>query len=224
MPIYSNLLQLRNAKITEFIPAWIVGDALDVTTLCPGLQADFILSCPPYADMERYSDDPRDISNMPYEKFKETYFEIIKRSCALLKNDRFATFVVGEVRDSKGIYRNFVADTIAAFQAAGLKYYNEAILVNMTGSLPIRAAKVFKVGRKLGKCHQNALTFVKGDPHEAAFQTFCDDDKQLQSAHHNVLIFIKGNPQDATIACGEVETNETDDPIVARLNAFQKQK
>jgi hypothetical protein len=65
------------------------------------------------------------------------------------------------------MYRNFVSDTIAAFEAAGAELYNEAILVTQLGSLPIRVGKQFESGRKLGKTHQNVLVFVKGDPRKA---------------------------------------------------------
>lgn len=84
-----------------------------------------------------------------------------------LRSDRFACLVVGDVRDRKGIYRNFVAETIAAFLAAGAQLYNEAVLVTAVGSLSIRAGKQFASGRKLGKTHQNVLVFVKGDPRKA---------------------------------------------------------
>lgn len=122
-----------------------------------------IFSCPPYADLEVYSDNPKDLSTMKYEDFKAAYFEIIKKSCDRLKKDRFACFVVGEVRDKKGNYINFVGDTVQAFLEAGLGFYNEAILVTCVGSLPIRAGKAFSASRKLGKTHQNILVFVKGD-------------------------------------------------------------
>jgi len=72
--------------------------------------------------------------------------------------------VVGDLRDAKGFYRNFVSDTIAAAQDAGALLYNEAILVTMLGSLPIRTGRQFAIGRKLGKTHQNVLVFFKGDP------------------------------------------------------------
>ena len=32
-----------------------------------------LFTCPPYADLEVYSDLEEDISNMPYEKFKQIY-------------------------------------------------------------------------------------------------------------------------------------------------------
>jgi DNA modification methylase len=149
-------------------PAWICGDSRTIDSTCKDVAADFLFSCPPYADLEVYSDDPKDLSTLGYEQFRDAYFEIIKKSCDLLKQDRFACFVVGEVRDKKGNYYDFVGDTIKAFRAAGLHYYNEAILVTAVGSLPIRAGKQFSVSRKLGKTHQNVLVFVKGDGKKAA--------------------------------------------------------
>lgn len=152
----------------EHPPAWICGDSRNIDTTCADVQADMVFSCPPYADLEVYSDDPKDLSTMKYEDFKAAYFEIIKKSCDRLKNDRFACFVVGEVRDKKGNYIDFVGDTVQAFRDAGLHYYNEAILITCVGSLPIRAGKQFSSGRKLGKTHQNILVFVKGDGKKAA--------------------------------------------------------
>lgn len=127
------------------------------------MNADFVYSCPPYADLEKYSDDPKDLSNMDYADFKEAYFSIIKKSVAQLKEDRFACFVVGDVRDKKGFYYNFVSDTIQAFKEAGMELYNEIILVNVVGSLAIRVRRQFNGGRKVGKMHQNVLVFYKGD-------------------------------------------------------------
>lgn len=144
-------------------PEWIVGDSRELDKTCRGVSVDFVFSCPPYGDLEVYSDDPADLSNMPYEQFLAAYREIIAKSCALLRDNRFACFVVGDIRDKKGNYRNFVGETVQAFIDAGLKLYNEAILVTSVGSLPIRAGKQFESSRKLGKTHQNILVFVKGD-------------------------------------------------------------
>jgi DNA modification methylase len=146
---------------------WACGDSRQLDKHCAGVVADMVFSCPPYADLEVYSDRPDDLSNMDYPQFVEAYREIIAKAVAMLKPDRFACFVVGEVRDRNGIYRNFVGDTIAAFEDAGASYYNEAVLITATGSLAIRAGKQFSVSRKLGKTHQNVLVFVKGDPRKA---------------------------------------------------------
>ena len=149
-------------------PAWVCGDAMDaVDTDAPA--ADFIFSCPPYGDLERYSDDPRDLSTMDYHAFIGAYRRIIARCAAKLRQDRFACFVVGDFRDPKtGNYRNFVGDTVESFRQCGMALYNEAILITCVGSLPIRVGKQFTAGRKLGKTHQNVLVFVKGDGKRAA--------------------------------------------------------
>lgn len=149
--------------VTDNKPAWIVGDAGNVATLAAG-EYDFVFSCPPYYDLEVYSDLPGELSALPtYADFMVQYRAIVAACVGLLKDNRFACFVVGDVRDKDGYYRNFVADTIAAFQDAGARLYNEAILVTAVGSLPIRAGRQFAGGRKLGKTHQNVLVFVKGD-------------------------------------------------------------
>lgn len=149
-------------------PAWICGDSRLIDKTCADLDADFVFSCPPYADLDVYSDDPQDLSTLNYDEFISAYREIIAKACARLKPNRFAAFVVGDVRDKKGNYYNFVGDTVEAFKAAGLNYYNEAVLVTAVGSLPIRAGKQFSASRKLGKTHQNVLVFVKGDGKTAA--------------------------------------------------------
>ncbi len=145
------------------MPLWIDGDSRNIEALCPEVSADFIFSCPPYADLERYSDAPQDLSTMKYPQFIEAYREIIAGCVRMLKPDRFACFVVGDIRDSKGNYRGFVADTERAFADCGMPLYNEAILVTSVGSLPIRVGRQFESGRKLGKTHQNVLVFIKGD-------------------------------------------------------------
>lgn len=153
-------------------PAWVVGNSVKVKRLVPeGFAADLVFSCPPYADLEVYSHDPADISNMPYADFIEAYRKIIARSCSLLKPNRFAAWVIGEVRDTATTgapYYGLVQDTIQAFKDAGLTYYNDIILITAIGSLPLRTRRAFHSSRKVGKTHQNVLVFCKGDPKKAA--------------------------------------------------------
>lgn len=149
---------------SDIVPAWVNDDSKNISL---DIEADMVFSCPPYADLEVYSDDPKDLSTMPYEQFIESYSEIIGKACRQLKADRFAVFVVGEVRNKAGGYYNFVGDTVQAFKDAGLTYYNEMILVTAVGSLPIRVGRQFDAGRKIGKTHQNVLVFLKGDAKKA---------------------------------------------------------
>ncbi len=140
-------------------PQWYVGDSNEVLTGF-GTMFDFVFSCPPYADLEVYSDLKGDISNMDYENFMKAYEEIIAKSCNLLRSGRYACFVVGEVRNKKGNYIGFVPDTINAFRKCGMDYYNEGILLNNVGTASMRANGNMK-SQKLVKIHQNVLIFKK---------------------------------------------------------------
>ena len=179
-------------------PVWHCGDSRTIDHVCKDIKADMVFSCPPYADLEVYSEDPNDLSTLKYPEFKAAYFEIIQKACSLLKPNTFACFVVGDVRDKKGNYYNFVGDTVEAFRAAGLHYYNEAILVTAVGSLPIRAGRQFAASRKLGKTHQNVLVFKKEEEH-------FEETQQLTQAHQNILVFAKGDGKQAAANCGEVK-------------------
>ena len=72
------------------MPAWIEGDARETERLAGDVAADFVFSCPPYADLEVYSDDPRDLSNMPYADFRAGLAEAVGQAVTLLLPDRFA--------------------------------------------------------------------------------------------------------------------------------------
>lgn len=148
--------------------SWRVGDSTELEKIVDdSLFADLVFTCPPYGDLETYSDDPRDLSTKTHEDFLTSYRKVIAKSCEHLKNDRFAVVVVGDFRDKKGTYRNFIGDTVAAFQDAGLAFYNDAVLVTAIGSGSMRAGNYFETSRKLAKTHQNVLVFLKGDAKRA---------------------------------------------------------
>jgi DNA modification methylase len=157
--IDSNREQALDILTVENQPQWYVGDSNEVLNGFTK-QFDFVFSCPPYADLEVYSDLKGDISNMPYNEFMQAYESIIAKACNLLKTDGLACFVVGEVRNKQGNYIGFVPDTIRAFEKCGMRFYNEAILVNAYGTAMLRANGNMKT-RKLVKVHQNILVFKK---------------------------------------------------------------
>lgn len=152
-----------NASELNLNPTWYCDDSLNADKYVEDNSVDLIFSCPPYADLEVYSDKPNDISNMNYDDFKNAYKNIIDVSCRKLKNDRFAVFVVGDVRDKKGYYRNFIDYTKECFNSNGLMTYNEIILLEQLGTVPLRIRRQFNGGRKVVKTHQNILVFYKGD-------------------------------------------------------------
>jgi DNA modification methylase len=157
--IDSNIEQGLDILDVNNQPNWYVGDSNEVLDNI-NKEFDLVFTCPPYADLEVYSDLKGDISNMNYNEFIKAYEEIINKSCKLLKVGGYACFVVGEVRDKKGNYIGFVPDTINAFKKAGMSFYNEAILLNPVASASMRANGNMK-SQKLVKIHQNVLIFKK---------------------------------------------------------------
>jgi DNA modification methylase len=175
--ILANIEQAKEI-VPNNIPNWYVGNSLDIDSLLPkDFEADFIFSCPPYFDLEIYSEDKQDLSNMDWYSFKESYTKIIAKAISRLKINKFACFVVSEIRNKDGYYRGFVPYTIESFQKGGMEYYNELILVNVVGSLPVRVNNQMN-NRKIGRMHQNVLVFYKGKP-EHISTNFNDIDTEI---------------------------------------------
>ena len=147
---------------------WICGDSRNIQELIKD-KVDFIFSCPPYGNLEVYSDNPQDLSTLEYHDFILSYAEIIAKAFDKLKDNRFACFVVGDIRNKKngGSYYNFISDTISCFQSNKLILYNNFTLINSVGSMCLRINKQFVASRKNGNVHQNVLVFIKGDPKKA---------------------------------------------------------
>lgn len=154
----SNLEQAKEI-IPLNMPEWICGDSEKVLDNFSG-EYDFIFSCPPYYNLEKYSDLEGELSAMDYKDFIRKYEAIISKSLKLLKYDRYAVFVVGDVRDSDGYYIDFIGTTKKIFMEAGARLYNEAIFLSVIGTASIRT-KQFEVSKKLVKTHQNVLIFKK---------------------------------------------------------------
>lgn len=149
----------------ENLPAkYICDTAENIDNHIKDNSKDFIFSCPPYADLEKYSNLPDDLSNMSHEDFFSIYEKVLQKTFKKLKDNRFAVVVTSEVRGKDGGYIRLMPNTIDIMVGAGYIYYNDIILVNSVGTLPLRVGKQMNVGRKVGRRHQNILVFYKGDP------------------------------------------------------------
>ena len=188
--IETNKGKLAQIGVDITPPSYIVGDSTDVIPTIKE-KVDLIFSCPPYFDLEVYSDKANDLSNAAsYDAFMAAYRDIITKSVGLLKDNRFAVFTVGDIRDAKCFYRGFVNDTIASFEAAGAHLYNDIILVNSLATAGVRARKQMQ-NRKVVKVHQNVLAFFKGDPKEIS-SAYINLPK-VERIHQNVVVFYKGD-------------------------------
>jgi DNA modification methylase len=158
--VESNKEQALKILKPENQPTWLVGDSNKVLVDLE-IEADLVFSCPPYHDLEVYSDMDGDISNLEYDEFLVLYYQIIKKCVSKLKKGGYAIFVVGDIRDKQGYYKDFISHTKDAFINSGAKLYNEVILLQPLGTAMLRASKIFESGKKLTKVHENVLIFKK---------------------------------------------------------------
>ncbi len=144
---------------------YICDDGQNVSKHIEPESQDLLFSCPPYFDLEVYSDLPNDASNQgTYEDFIQVLDNGFSWAVGCLKNNRFAVIVVGDVRDKKtGFYYDFCGDIKRIFKQNGMRLYNEIILVEQTASTALRASR-YMDARKVAKTHQHVLVFFKGDP------------------------------------------------------------
>ena len=125
--------QIEANTVQSSKPNWIVGDSKKELF---GLDQDydFVLTCPPYHDLEKYTDNPNDLSNMEYPKFIKNLETILYESQLKLKDNRFFAIVVSEIRELPttrnykiGKYKGFVSDVVKMCERHNLHFYNDMI-------------------------------------------------------------------------------------------------
>ena len=183
-------------------PIWIQGDS-DVILSQLDTQYQMLFSCPPYHDLEVYSDKEEDLSTLEWEAFLEKYRSIIAKSYDRLEDNSFAVFVVSELREyntkgkyTEGYYKGFVPETIKAFEDAGFRFYNDLILQNSIHSAVKVSETYFTKNRKIPSTHQNILVFIKGNPDLATIKitkergTVCFVDGQSFNSYREAGIHL----------------------------------
>lgn len=159
--------RLNNERVEGMTARYINDDGQNVAQHIAPDSQDLLFSCPPYFDLEKYSDLENDASNQDsYEDFIKILENAFKAAVGCLKDNRFAVIVVGDVRDkSTGFYYDFCGDIKRIFKEAGMPLYNEIILVETGASTALRAGRYME-SRKVAKMHQNILVFYKGKTKE----------------------------------------------------------
>lgn len=156
--------KLNNERVEGMTAHYINDDGQNVAQHIEANSQDLLFSCPPYFDLEKYSDLENDASNQEtYEDFIKILDNAFKSAVTCLRDNRFAVVVVGDVRDKKtGFYYDFCGDIKRIFKEAGMSLYNEIILVETGASTALRAGRYME-SRKVAKMHQNILVFYKGE-------------------------------------------------------------
>jgi hypothetical protein len=160
----------------DLSPLWVHGDAVDALPRMSSARYDYALSCPPYHNRERYNAGPGDLSGMPWPAFLVAHAAIVSETVRLLRPDRFATWVVSDIRDHRGHLRGFPARVMGHFEAAGAHLVNEQILITPVGTAHKRMRPPWTAARTATRLHQVVLTFVKGSRQMATLAVRGGDD------------------------------------------------
>ena len=208
--------------------SYVCDDGQNVANHFDPESQDLLFSCPPYFDLEVYSDMPNDASNQDtYDEFIAILDKAFKEAYTCLKPNRFAVVVLGDVRSkSNGVYYDFGGDVKRIFKEAGAYLYNELILIEMSSSVALRAQKYME-SRKVAKMHQNVLVFYKGDPTQIRNEfppiEITDDE---QEALQEIIDNYQSKEDDNTVQSDDMGTQPSQekdkwDDLLAEINHFR---
>jgi DNA modification methylase len=124
---------------------------------------DCAVTCPPYFDLEVYSQDPDDISTSAnYQEFNASMWLCAQAHFDRMKPGAFVCIIVGLFRNkTNGELIDFPADTVENFKDAGFLYWQHIILSKNFASAAVRAGNAWNGGKKLVPRHENLLVFRK---------------------------------------------------------------
>ena len=127
---------------------------------------DLIFTCPPYWNLETYSDMDSDLSNISdYKQFISEMSTVYNKCANLMHENSYCCFVVADFRDySEGrklINRlvPFVSDMIRCGENSGLTLYDKVIIKKPLGTAPSRL-KLWN-NRKTVRIHEELIIFKK---------------------------------------------------------------
>lgn len=188
-------LNNENAQKLQTNTKYICDDGQNIWKHIPENSADFIFSCPPYFDLEKYSDNPLDASNQwEYSDFLKILENAFTSAIKCLKDNRFAVVVMSNVRSKNGAYYRVSDDIKDIFERNWMCFYNDIILINSVGTAALRVSSSMK-NLKVGRSHQNVMVFYKGDTDNLLFDDF-ENSRENVNMHSDVMVFYKWNPRD----------------------------
>lgn len=142
-------------------------ECADSTKYVPEAESfDFSYSCPPYYDLEVYSAQDGDMSNVEtYEQFLGMLKESLTRTYDALKPESLCIWVVGNFRDKKGELRHFNGDVARMGREVGFILHDELIFWGAAGIAAQRAGQ-FVANRKSVRVHEYLIVFKKPSDEE----------------------------------------------------------
>ena len=137
---------------------FVLGDSTEYLT---NDKYDFAFTCPPYYDLELYSDLPNDLSNaVNYIEYLGMLKKVINNIYKMLKNNTYAVFIVGNFRNKKGELEHLNGDLIKLAKEIGFKLWDELIWEGASNVALTRCGK-FEKNRKSVRMHEYIIVLKK---------------------------------------------------------------
>ncbi len=158
--IDENVAVLKELKLDNV--TYYEGDGTYANIESPEGGFDCAITCPPYWQLEHYSNLPDDLSNLgSYDEFDSSILRCAHAHYPLMKPRAFVCFVVAPFRDKKsGELIDFPGHTVKNFKAAGFTYWQQVVLTKNFASAAVRSTNAWR-GHKLVPCHEFLLVFKK---------------------------------------------------------------
>ncbi|HQD87023.1 MAG TPA: hypothetical protein PK822_08980 [Bacillota bacterium] len=138
-------------------------DARHATSVVQPNSADFLITCPPYYNMEEYHGGPQDLSMAgTYEEFLYGMGEVINQCAIILKEGAIAVWVVGLHRGKDNELLPLNHDIARLHTQTGFFKLQEEIILAHSGNGALRRVGNFDRGdHLLVRMHEYALVFKR---------------------------------------------------------------
>lgn len=122
---------------------------------------NFSYTCPPYFNLEIYSELENDTSNADsYENFLKMTKYALATQFYGLKKGSLAVWTVGNFRDKKGNLTHFSGDVVRIGKEVGFQLHDELIFWGASGAAVLRCGN-FQANRRSVRVHENIIIFKK---------------------------------------------------------------
>ena len=135
---------IEQTKHLQPTPEYIVGDSEIMLGEIKDCDYNLGIACPPYYNLEQYSNSERDLSNLSKEEFDSKLQRITKNTLDKICETGRMVFVTGNVRDELGYYCDLRQTVGNIMERLEWRLFNELILVNHVGTKALTAKKCFK--------------------------------------------------------------------------------
>lgn len=138
------------------------GDAKELSRFVGTNAADFLLTCPPYWNLEKYEGGEADLSmTRTYGDFIDGLDSVVRQCFLAMKSGAIACWVVGMIRGENGGLLAMHHDVARLHQQHGFFLKEEIVLLQKNNGAIQRVGQFSKGHKHLVRIHEYALVFRK---------------------------------------------------------------